>query len=48
MQSHEETCRRRIDGARTFMNSRMVVGGYFFWGPWIMALSRGHTNQAME
>lgn len=32
----------------TFMNSFMVVGGYFWPGPWIRALSWGHTNQPME
>ena len=32
----------------TFMNSFMVVGGYFLAGPWMRTLSLGHTNQPME
>ena len=55
MQSHADLCNlmqshagNGLNCAHTFMNSCMVVGGYFFWGPWMMALSRGHTNQAIE
>ena len=32
----------------TFMNSFMVVGGYFWAGPWMRTSSLGHTNQPME
>ena len=42
---HMCTCR---DNALTFMNSFMVVGGYFLPGPWISTLSLGHTNQPIE
>ena len=37
-----------IGEAFTFMNSFMVVGGYFLPGPWISTLSLGHTNQPIE
>jgi hypothetical protein len=36
------------EGRHTFMNSFMVVGGYFLPGPWISTSSQGHTNQPME